>query len=158
MYLLGRFRIPKVCHIILVVRLKLAYVGHKLPEKIRNFFRSGKGDTCHGHFLAHLNKGKSLKSLFSPLYIVPMLLEPCSFNINGRKAFRLFLVSSRSDHAFTLNHAPTTPILYNSRIWGRRTSGVPANMGSIITFDSLSIFPDHSDHSLTLDHTLATPQ
>ena len=86
-------------------------------KKIENFFRPGKGGTCHAYFLAHLNKGKSLKSLFSPLSFVPMLLEPYSFNINGRKAFRLFLVSSRSDHAFTLNHAPTTPNLYTFKYY-----------------------------------------
>ena len=58
---------------------------------------------AHGHaFFGSLIQVKFRKMAFLARSFHFMFLEPCSFNINGRKAFRLFLVSKLYGHVQTV--------------------------------------------------------
>ena len=56
-------------------------------------------------FLTIPYTGKMFKLAFSSMILLFLLLKPNYSNINGRKAFRLLLVSSLYDHTQCLNHA-----------------------------------------------------
>ena len=60
-------------------------------------------------------------------------LKPCSFIINGRKAFCLMLVSSLYDHCFTRTR-PATPYFHIFYKQGHRRSGSMANPSIIDCF------------------------
>ena len=85
--------------IITSIRLFVAPVAKKSPQKILSQNSSGKPLRIATPFFRSLIQTKFRKMAFLARSFHFMFLEPCSFNINGRKAFCLFGASKLHDHA-----------------------------------------------------------
>ena len=88
--------------IITSIRLFVALVAKKPPQKFLSQNSSGQPLRMTTPFFGSLIQVKFRKMAFLARSFHFMFLEPCSFNINGRKAFRLFLVSKLYGHVLTV--------------------------------------------------------
>ena len=96
---LGRFKKYFFSQIITSIHLFVAPVAKKSPQKILGQNLFGKPLRMATPFFGSLIQVKFRKMAFLARSFHFMFLEPCFFNINGRKAFCLFWVSKLYGHA-----------------------------------------------------------
>ena len=97
--IVGQFKKHFFSQIITSIRLFVAPVAKKSPQKILSQNSSGKPLRMATPFFGSLIQVKFRKTAFLARSFHIMFLEPFSFNINVRKAFRLLWVSKLYGHA-----------------------------------------------------------
>ena len=96
---IGRFKKYFFSQIITIIHLFVAPVAKKSPQKFLSQILSGKPLRMATPFFGSPIQVKFRKMAFLARSFHFMFLEPCSFNINGRKAFCLFWVSKQYGNA-----------------------------------------------------------